>query len=561
MFDEIMTIISTSTFMSVVSAVVIFLAVIYFLYRLFRRGIGLLLKGIDFAIPPLALLVAFALAATIFSSGAADLWSVVYGLVQLLFIQFPRALVQIFFTTNVCNPADCFLRVAGTIANSVQNLFSISVSYLRNVISVVQLFALWAVLAWGLGDLLNPAAAPGSSKGLRRLIADMSPIARLRVSLGSIIVLGAYFCFCAIVAVSLFKPPEKAQVLDEKQLEDTLNKIKLGTSGDDSAFAQRFPEDLEGLPKLPDKPTPEAGPAGAPPSPPNSSKPLGELPNLWKQLRAQMAAEQDRLLQRAIASYKIENLNRVGTREQANHYLALNKWFQSAEERLFSHLDTCRAAISNAAFFANEGAKATISPSVNPSPVGRPDFQMARPGSSGDPLAPGPGIAVPFQIPTYTDRDTVTAQARSACQVRSLNIEDPPDRSDFGYQFGIVGDVAVWLLRTESMPLALITGLIGFGLFGALVSAFVRTPPGQQLQLDIFSVVCRGVSAAIVVFLAAYGGIAIVSQTSSDPNPYLVFVTCLVGAVFGDDVWLWARKKFVPREETAEGASKTNTVA
>lgn len=55
------------------------------------------------------------------------------------------------------------------------------------------------------------------------------------------------------------------------------------------------------------------------------------------------------------------------------------------------------------------------------------------------------------------------------------------------------------------------------------------------------------VSAAIVVFLAAYAGIAIVSQTSSDPNPYVVFVTCLVGAVFGDNVWLWAKDKFLPK--------------
>ena len=96
------------------------------------------------------------------------------------------------------------------------------------------------------------------------------------------------------------------------------------------------------------------------------------------------------------------------------------------------------------------------------------------------------------------------------------------------------------------MPLALITGLIGFGLFGALVSTFVRAPADQTPHLDIFGVVWRGVSAAIVVFLGAYSGIAIVAQTTGDPNPYVVFVTCLVGAVFAENIWSWARgRKFL----------------
>jgi hypothetical protein len=164
-------------------------------------------------------------------------------------------------------------------------------------------------------------------------------------------------------------------------------------------------------------------------------------------------------------------------------------------------------------------------------------------------LSPGGiGGVVISQPPPWFDSSAVANTALARCQSRSANIDDPPDRSDFGYTLGVVGDLSIWLLRTESMPLALITGLIGFGLFGALVSTFVRAPSAQTPQLDIFGVVWRGVSAAIVVFLAAYSGIAIVSQTSGDPNPYVVFVTCLVGAVFGDNVWLWAKGKFLPKE-------------
>jgi len=177
-------------------------------------------------------------------------------------------------------------------------------------------------------------------------------------------------------------------------------------------------------------------------------------------------------------------------------------------------------------------------------------------------VSPGGIGGVPVLQPApWFDANSAANAALATCQSHASNINDPPDRSDFGYTLGIVGDLSIWLLRTESMPLALITGLIGFGLFGALVSTFVRVPTGQATQLDLFGVVWRGISAAIVVFLAAYSGIAIVSQTSGDPNPYVVFVTCLVGAVFGDDVWLWAKSKFLPKVGDGSSGNSASGVA
>jgi hypothetical protein len=65
-----------------------------------------------------------------------------------------------------------------------------------------------------------------------------------------------------------------------------------------------------------------------------------------------------------------------------------------------------------------------------------------------------------------------------------------------------------------------------------------------------------------VVFLAAYGGLAVLAGgSSSDPNPYVLFVTCLVGAVYSEAVWRWARTKLVLKEEAAkaqEEARKPN---
>ena len=61
---------------------------------------------------------------------------------------------------------------------------------------------------------------------------------------------------------------------------------------------------------------------------------------------------------------------------------------------------------------------------------------------------------------------------------------------------------------------------------------------------DLTSVFIRGVSAAIVVFLAVYGGLAVFAAGEADPNPYAVLFAVLVAAVFSDDAWNWARSKF-----------------
>jgi hypothetical protein len=327
--------------LSTAFATVIFFAVLYFLYRLFVRGVALLLKGVDLQVPAIALLVSFALAATIFTTGATNLWGIFYGLIQVLFVNFPRAIVEISYASYSCGESlgrssfspgsDCFLKIGGNIANGIQGLFTQSLTYLTRVISLVQFFAAWALLAWGIGDLVSRAESTEAPKGLRRLITDMSPAARLRFGLGSVIVVAAYLCFCAIVAVSLFKPAEKSQLLDHKELEDRLNQAKLPNTAEKKTFALRFPETLGEVPQNPDDPQLAAA--------------YSELIELWKQRREQVAAEQDRLVQRALAGYVIENLNRVGSREQANHFLALNRWFQTSLNNLFTELDNCRAAI------------------------------------------------------------------------------------------------------------------------------------------------------------------------------------------------------------------------
>ena len=133
---------------------------------------------------------------------------------------------------------------------------------------------------------------------------------------------------------------------------------------------------------------------------------------------------------------------------------------------------------------------------------------------------------------------------------------------------GPFGAAAAWLLRTESPELALIIGLLGFGFFGALAASFIRefagTPRNELPAIGfILPALIRGVGAAILVFLLAKGGTAILPTGDASPNAYAIFFACFVAAVFSKDVWSWAcsrqRRQFA--EEKAEAEPSENLPA
>ncbi|HYR09764.1 MAG TPA: hypothetical protein VEQ60_18455 [Longimicrobium sp.] len=182
---------------------------------------------------------------------------------------------------------------------------------------------------------------------------------------------------------------------------------------------------------------------------------------------------------------------------------------------------------------------------------------------------------------------------REAVRLRTedwLLAENPPTPlhrlPERGAGLGPFQYVSGWLLKTDSMPLTLIVGMVGFGLLGAAASTFVREQsrrerrearrlkrlekalrkrgvrephlsdemrkpgdrsqpihPVQPLVLNLPSVVIRGGSAAIVVFLGLMGGLSVLTQ-EADPNPYALLFTCLAGAMFSEKVWSWAEKRF-----------------
>jgi hypothetical protein len=131
------------------------------------------------------------------------------------------------------------------------------------------------------------------------------------------------------------------------------------------------------------------------------------------------------------------------------------------------------------------------------------------------------------------------------CQspLQSYSIPAPPA---LGESLGPLSLAAAWLLNAASLPLALIVGLVGFGLLGSVISTFVQeraaasmgTPTRDGLLVsDLMGVILRGLSAAIVVFLAVQGGLAVLSGAGGEPNPYVILLACFVAAVFSERVW------------------------
>lgn len=132
-----------------------------------------------------------------------------------------------------------------------------------------------------------------------------------------------------------------------------------------------------------------------------------------------------------------------------------------------------------------------------------------------------------------------------------------------GSDWGLFGLIARFLIKTESLELVLLIGMLGFGLLGASLSSFQgitgavagENPAAFESILDTFksvpiiknfwSVLARGFSAAILIYLATKGGIAVLTgNLSADPNGYILLLMCFVGAVFSEKVWTAAKNKY-----------------
>jgi hypothetical protein len=129
-----------------------------------------------------------------------------------------------------------------------------------------------------------------------------------------------------------------------------------------------------------------------------------------------------------------------------------------------------------------------------------------------------------------------------------------------GSEWGIFGFLANYLIKTQSLELVLLMGMFGFGLLGASLLSFRRIKINgdfmsvlktEPLIQNFGYVLARGLGAALVIYLATKGGLAIFSPgaTTTDTNGYILLLTCFVGAVYSDKVWSSVRKSLKLTED------------
>lgn len=429
-----------------------------------------------------------------------------------------------------------------------------SVTYAAPLQGVLLGLALWAILGNLVSGLVGDQTNLG--QGLSQSVRRLSFAGWMNISLFAILGLGGYLSMAAITAIPLLgeTAAEGDLRLDDVRadLEAILGKERFG-----NAFAEEIdvgdPEKPinDYLDQFQTQQTPQDG-ADADDSEPDEEHIEQSLPEELKgylvQLAATLGNEQSLLMERWDATRLAAEgqLERLSTdadgqvelidlalspaRDKLKSLADLRRWAQSEADRVISNTRYCRLDIERATAWLTSGAERIVA-EVKDDLARDPDMRLLR----------NPA----FLFGSF-DQQFSRSQA---CEFidstgRPLPGQVKPALGAFAF--------VRWLTKLESTPLALITGLIGFGLLGSAVSSFVRERPkrkeGEPLVSDLPRVLIRGLTAAFVVYLAVKGGLAMFSLSSDEqPNPYVLLLTCLVAAVFSEDVWVAARKRLRSR--------------
>lgn len=129
--------------------------------------------------------------------------------------------------------------------------------------------------------------------------------------------------------------------------------------------------------------------------------------------------------------------------------------------------------------------------------------------------------------------------------ISNVIFSEVPQPGEFGDDWGpIFSPFIRWIARSKNIDVLLLIGMIGFGLFGSAITVFINNTY-NSLSQNIMLVIIRGFSAAIIVFLAMRGGIAVINNGDSNPNPLILFLFCFIGSVFSDPIWSWAKQRIL----------------
>lgn len=540
---------------TLIVSIIFVLLFVVILYRFLRRiWTKLPVASLNVSGPELDKMLGLIIALILVPSVGQYVWYVI----QSAFNYFARQ-IRAFSDPNLTgvtlcldSPADCqeIPRRLGSIVGSVSSGLLEALQLSDFPVWSFAVFIVMAVIASNLLPVLREGISKNKLSGWLTQIADWFPELLVQRSLFVIlVVISFYLGLSALLAIPLFQDKSRPQNLTVETLDKAIEPNILKPE----IFEQAYPATL---PPIRDVPLPTEIPSAEPDSSTTSTARrtllleivtsqmaanikinislANDLQSAWSEMRQVALNDQVDIRAQATRAFSSGLESGIGKKQTAEHYYDLVLWHQETMRRIKESLRECRSKTSAFSIAAAEMVEQERDDAVRR--LSRDRSLPARRDEFGE------------RFRQVTD---VYNNALRACRSTTLGDRDsPPRRSSFADSLGPIGSWSGWLLRTELMPVVIIVGLVGFSLLGATVSRAVRVTSERErrtLTLDDFVlVIAGGCTAAIVVFLAAYGGLTVLGGSGGDPNPYVLFATCLVGAVFSEDVWSWARRRLGP---------------
>lgn len=524
---------------------VMMLLSIWVLLKIARLLIDLLpsVSSDDFHPKMAVAIFSFAIAVWIYPRFIDVLYSWVSGIARTVVSDLPRqastAADRIQFACGGGSGSNCLRVLADESANVFNSAGRSLIGPLADnpvAISVVAyFFAIWVAAAMTVRMVfiggLTSSTQPSWREELVTKFRALNPNGRQNLGLVCVLLLSAYLSITSIVVVPILKGNASEKGDDSTKLRQQFERSVIETESEQEAsFADLF-QDLRGILSSKMQNASSNGDEityfklSVSRDLDGITKVLQEHQESYKDLITFYQRQRKQIIEDAIDVFDRSNDNRNGARERTDHLLALGEWYRDWFRRAQEHIVSCHGSILN---LASEARNESLTVK------GAIASGQRRDDSLGD----------IWRRTRQADDEAYRSCSRSGW---SSDIQ-PPSRPMLGAHLGFIGWASGWLLQTESMPLALIVGMVGFGLLGAVSSAFVRDgvkkAPGEALVQNLPGVIILGSSAAMVIFLGVFGGLAMFANAAVDPNPYVILFTCFVAAVFSEDAWKWAQARF-----------------
>jgi hypothetical protein len=425
-----------------------------------------------------------------------------------------------------------------------------STLYTLPVKEIILALGFWAAL----GALFSATTdgSSGQTAGLRAWWTARSPAQQRAYTLTTLLIVGAYLSIAAIIAIPWLDDDDEDVALSKERVERQLRgtqivEASLPSLTIDTIEIWRRLSSLKGyMDTVKVRDTTRAGISRQAEWRTRLGRVRSEIDQVEREIRgvvtaAQrrrqelLSAQQDRI-SRALESYDRETSYQMAPAERVIYLRELSRWLsgsvsgalqESAAIRIY--LDRIETEIhewivARQSDIEEQAGYLSAAPSADPmdgSTMSLTQFSFSRPVPSLS------SLAIQLNAPLQGEREP-----------------RPPDP---GSAWGPFGWIADWLLGTRSIALAQIAGMLGFGLIGATIGVFGRRDSANRTAArpygEVAAVVVQGLAATLVVFLAVKGGLAILSQNGSEPNSYVLFFLCLLGAIYSDDVWTWAQSR------------------